>query len=108
MKKIELNVQEPYRSFLLTGKKTIEGRLNKGKFSTLSVDDILILDKVNLKVISIKKYDTFKDMLSEEGVDRVIPDKKDITEAEKVYYKFYAKEDERKFGVVAIEVRVLK
>ena len=29
---IQFNVQEPYKSQILSGQKTVEGRLNKGKF----------------------------------------------------------------------------
>jgi hypothetical protein len=32
---ISINVQEPYYSFILNGKKTVEGRLNKGKFASI-------------------------------------------------------------------------
>jgi len=31
------NVAEPYKSFLLNGQKTVEGRLNKGKFKKFLV-----------------------------------------------------------------------
>ena len=43
MKTITLNVQEPYLSFILNGKKTIEGRLNDGKFKDLEIGDILLI-----------------------------------------------------------------
>lgn len=29
---VQFNVQEPYKSQILSGQKTVEGRLNKGKF----------------------------------------------------------------------------
>lgn len=52
-------------------------------------------------------YKTFEDMIVFEGVKNVIPDAKNIDEAEIVYYKFYSKEDEKVFGVVAIGLRVV-
>ena len=48
-------------------------------------------------------YSSFREML-EEGIENVIPDKKSIDEATRVYYKFYSKEDEKKYGVVGIKI----
>jgi len=48
MKIIDFNVQEPYLSFIKSGQKTIEGRLNKGKFVSLEVGDILTLSNTSL------------------------------------------------------------
>ncbi|MEI7425818.1 MAG: ASCH domain-containing protein [Candidatus Moraniibacteriota bacterium] len=41
MANISINIQEPYHSLILQGKKTVEGRLNKDKFATIRVGDIL-------------------------------------------------------------------
>jgi len=43
-------------------------------------------------------------MLKKEGIVNVVPDKNSIDEAVAVYYKFYTKEQEREFGVVAIKI----
>lgn len=34
-------VKEPYKSLILSGEKTVEGRLNKGKFADLKIWDYL-------------------------------------------------------------------
>lgn len=106
MQKISIGIQKPYHSFILSGKKIIEGRLNKGKFAHIKKGDILILDPENteFKVVDKNIYKTFKEMLESEGIKNVIPDKTDIKEAIKVYYKFYTKEQEEEFGVVAIKI----
>lgn len=101
--KIEINVKEPYLSFILKGEKVVEGRLNKGKFSQIKKGDILILQNKKLKVLEKNNYKTFKGMIEAEGIENVIPDKKNIDEAVKVYYKFYTKEQEKEFGVCAIK-----
>lgn len=109
MKIIEINIQEPYYSSVLNGKKKIEGRLNKGKFLEAEIGDTLkINNQVNFKLINKREYSSFKDMISMEGVENVIPDKKTIEEAVNVYYKFYSKADERKYGVIALEIKELK
>lgn len=65
MKIISINVQEPYRSFILSGEKTVEGRLNRGKFSNLCLGDVLELEpeKALFKIIGKNEYKTFKEMI---------------------------------------------
>lgn len=57
MQKISINVQEPYYSFIINGQKTVEGRLNKGKFLSIQKGDVLVLapDNIEFEVIA-KKY----------------------------------------------------
>jgi len=45
-------------------------------------------------------------MLIKENIKNIIPDKNDLEEATQVYYKFYTPEQENKFGVVAIEIKL--
>ncbi len=103
---ISINVQEPYTSYILNGTKTVEGRLNKGKFVAAQVGDhVLINETVELVITGKKQYATFKEMLEHEGVAKVIPDAKSVDEAVRVYYAFYTPEEEREFGVVGIELK---
>ncbi len=106
MQKITINVQEPYHSLILSGKKTAEGRLNKGKFASLQIGDILVMEpeQIEFKVVGKNIYKTFKEMIVCEGVENVIPDKNNIDDAVAVYYIFYTKEQENEFGVVAIKI----
>jgi ASC-1-like (ASCH) protein len=107
MKKITLNVQEPYRSLILRGEKIVEGRLNKGKFSEIEKGDILVLspEDVDFEVIGKIIYSSFREMIENEGVKNVIPDKKNINDAVNIYYKFYTPEQEKEFGVAAIRIK---
>ena len=106
---ISLNVQEPYLSFILNGQKTVEGRLNKGKFKDLKVGDRLSIgpDETLFIIKQINCYDSFRDMIIGEGVKNVIPDKNIVEDAEAVYYKFYTKEQEKEFGVLAVAIEAL-
>jgi ASC-1-like (ASCH) protein len=107
MKIISINVQEPYHSLIIKGEKTVEGRLNKGKFSAVQVGDILELEpeKIKFEIIGKNIYKNFREMLENEGLENVIPDKNNINDAGDIYYKFYTKEQEDKFGVVAIKIK---
>jgi ASC-1-like (ASCH) protein len=109
MQTIPLNVQEPYLSFVLNGKKTIEGRLNKGKFKDLKTGDILLIGPEEKEYIIERTtlYNSFKEMIEKEGIENVVPDKNNIESAEAVYYKFYTKEEEKEYGVLAIKIKVI-
>ena len=100
------NVQEPYFSFIKEGKKTVEGRLNKGKFANMQVGDVVVVnDDFDIKIIAKRTYDSFSDMIENEGIQNVIPNASSLEEAVAVYYKFYTKEQEKMYGVLAIEMK---
>jgi len=106
MQIFEINIQEPYFSHILSGKKTVEGRLNKGKFLEMQVGDILKINNNTEFIISEKNiYKSFKEMIESEGRENVIPDALNTDEAVSVYRKFYSAEDELKYGVVAIGMK---
>jgi ASC-1-like (ASCH) protein len=104
------NVQEPYKSFLLSWEKTVEWRLNKGKFKKFLVWDILEFETgEKFKILRKTEYKTFFEMIKIEWIENVLPDFKDIQDwVENVYYKFYSAEKEREFGILAIEVELIK
>ncbi|KKR07302.1 MAG: hypothetical protein UT32_C0013G0021 [Parcubacteria group bacterium GW2011_GWC2_39_14] len=105
MKIIQINVQEPYFSYILSGAKSVEGRLNKGKFQEAEVGDVLEINEVsNYKIVGKRVYKTFAEMIEKEGVKKVIPGASSVEMAVSVYYQFYTKEQEKEFGVVAIEI----
>lgn len=106
--KFELDVQEPYLTFIKTGQKKVEGRLGKEKYFNLKSGDLIKINDIKVKVISIAKYPSFKNMLIMEGVKNVIPNGRNLKNAIKVYYKFYSKKDEKMFGVVGITIKVIK
>ena len=101
---ISVNVQEPYMSFILDGTKTVEGRLNKGKFLSIEAGDILEIGSAKFKVTGTATYSSFLEMVTSEGVENVIPDKPTPVEAAQVYYRFFTPDQERKFGVKAIRL----
>ena len=104
----DINVQEPYFTYIKNGIKKVEGRLNKSKFLEMKVgDEILLNEEVKLRIVNKTIYKSFREMIIFEGIKNVIPIAKSIDEAEAVYYNFYSKEDESNFGVAAIEIEVV-
>ncbi len=106
----EINVSEPWFSYLKNKKKKIEGRLNKGTFSELQKGEIVKFvngeKSFKAKIKKIIKYDTFKEYLSQEGLKRTLPNVKTIDEGCDIYYKYYTKEQEREFKILAIYIKV--
>jgi len=109
MKTITTNKQEPYASFVKDGLKTVEGRLNRGKFAELKIGDIMEMndERTPFKVISKNIYPTFRTMLEAEGISNVLPDRYTMDGGLEVYYEFYSKDEEKEFGVVAIHIKRL-
>lgn len=108
MKTIYFTVGEPYKTLILQGKKTVEGRLCKGKFSQLQVSDVLQFQDTGecLEIIALTHYPSFKAMLENEGLKHTLPGIAEIDCGREVYYQFYTPEEEKAFGVLAISIRL--
>ena len=106
---LELNVQEPYFSLIKNGQKTVEGRLAKDKYFVFnSGDKVVFNDSLEVEIQALVKYKSFREMLIFEGLKNVLPGVQTLEEGENIYYQFYTKEDEQKYGVVAICLTKLK
>lgn len=105
----EISVSEPWFSLMKNKKKKIEGRLNKGTFAELQKGEIIKFvnggDNFRAKIKKIVKYDTFKQYLSQEGLKRTLPNVKTIEEGCDIYYKYYTREQEKEFKILAIYIK---
>ena len=54
------------------------------------------------------EYKSFEEYLIEEGLDKCLPGMPSIDHGLSVYYKYFSKEKEQEFGVVAIRIEVIK
>lgn len=109
---------------IIAGRKTIEGRLRKGKFAHYRVGDYVELrrdvrDKMGalqdgepnaarVRIVAIRNYPTFLALVQAEGFARVIPSATSAEEAAAVYDIYYSAKDQALYGVLAIEVVVAK
>lgn len=105
---------------IIAGRKTIEGRLNKGKFADYVVGDVVSLRRdyrdlsgvlhdgesraAFVKIVAIRKYKTFLDMTKTENYKLIIPSAENAESAAKVYNSYYLANDQEKYGVLAIEI----
>jgi len=105
--------QEPYFTFLKQGLKYIEGRLEKGLYAQVSKGDHIHVysvdekESVEVVVLGVRKYSSFLAMLQVEPFKKVLPDVDTPEEGVSKYREFYSKENEVKYGVVAIEVTLV-
>jgi len=110
----EIHKDGPWFSLIGSREKSIEGRLKKGKYSRIKPGDYLLVyspgekDCLKANVLAVRYYDSFRDMLEEEGLTKVLPGVRNIETGVETYRKIYPQEDERNFGVVAIEIELMK
>jgi ASC-1-like (ASCH) protein len=109
------NVSEPWFSLILLKLKSVEGRLNRGRFEQIKPGDIVkwtnkdfgfereVITQIQSKI----HYKSFREYLESEGLDKCLPGFDDIEKGISVYYTYYNDKDEIKHGVVAIRLEVL-
>jgi ASC-1-like (ASCH) protein len=108
------HLSEPWFSLMNLGLKTVEGRKNKGKWKDMKIGEIIewynsdfLERKFTTRVIGKSTYSTFREYLENEGLDRCLPGINPdygMEHALSVYYKYFTKEDEVEYGVVAIRL----
>lgn len=107
------HVSMPWFGYIKCGRKTVEGRLNKGDFAQFKTGDIITWFNTDLKqefktmVIYKKVYPTFREMITKEGLANVLPEIKSIDDGVSVYHQYYTPADEKMYGVAAINVKVI-
>ena len=107
-KTFKYSVNEIALSLIESGAKKIEGRLYKNTFINLKIGDKIIFFKkgknIMVTVTNLTRYKNFKSMLLKEGISRVTPLSNSLETSLSIYNKFYSKEDELKYGVLAITI----
>ena len=109
---------------IIAGRKTIEGRLNRGKFAEYRPGDRVWLRRdyrdengtlrngeshqVLVEVLAVRKYKNSFDMVTSEEYTRVMPRASNAEEAADGYDLYYSPEDQATYGVLAIEFKVLR
>jgi ASC-1-like (ASCH) protein len=108
------HLSEPWFSLIKTGLKKCEGRLKKGDFAEMKKGDYIIFEnsdvgfkrEFRVKITSIHNYNSFGDYLSMETLEKCLPGVNTMEEGLSIYYKYYSKQDEEKYKIVAIRIKV--
>ena len=105
---IRITIKEPWFSYIKAGKKTIEGRINKGLFRQLQPGKNVIFtngyDQVKVKIIGKNEYSSFEEMLKKESLGSVLPNIKSIQEGVNIYRQYFTEDVEKQYGVVALKL----
>ncbi|HDR4422030.1 TPA: ASCH domain-containing protein [Bacillus cereus] len=104
---------KPFQS-IQSGKKVYEVRLYDAKRQLIKRDDRIVFTNLTtektmtVKVTEIKRYESFKAMY--EQIDRKLLgcENDSLEEMLESTYKIYTKEQEKKWGTVAIGIEVIK
>ena len=110
MTEFELHVQEPWFSLIYFGHKTIEGRLAKNKFLNMQPNDTILFKNNDLgckrsfskRIRKLTKYKSFKDFLTKEDIQTILPTINDIEIGISIYRKYYSEQQEKTFGILGI------
>ncbi len=113
----EIGIESDMLEEILTGKKTIEGRLGTSKFIKMRVGDKISLREdfwkngkivksiPNRAVVSITQllyFETLEEMFSLVNFREVIPAATNVNGAINKYRTYYSSSDENEHGVLAI------
>ncbi|OGD56975.1 hypothetical protein A2V71_03280 [Candidatus Berkelbacteria bacterium RBG_13_40_8] len=88
----------------------MEGRVKKGWYRLVKPGDHIVVyneeetDLVEVLVKGVRAYDSIKEMLEQEPIKKLLPDTETVEQGVGVYKRFYTDKQQRKFGVVAIEI----
>lgn len=109
--------------YIIEGKKTVEGRLNRGKFKDFQIGDLIWLRRdyrdeygrlqdgekrqACVEIVGIRHYQTFADMIEAEGYKTVIPNAESAEAALAVYNSYYTIDQQLEYGVLAIEIALV-
>ena len=109
------HLSEPWFSLIKLGIKKCEGRLKTGIFAKLKKGDYIRFENADfgysrnfrVKITSIHDYNTFAEYLTKETLEKCLPGIDSLEHGLGVYYKYYKKEDEETFKVIAIRLKYI-
>ena len=109
-KTFKYSINEIALSLIESGMKKVEGRLFKNTFTKIKKGDTIIFfnkdRNIKVSVFNIKKYNSFSDMLINEGICRTTPLSDSLKNSLSIYRKYYSYEDELTYGVLAITIKL--
>ena len=99
-KYIEL-LAEPWFTLISLGLKTVGGGKNIGRFKEIQPGDIVQWVNNDFKPRTILTKII-------EGLNKCLPGQPDLEHGLSVYFKYYTKDEENEFGVLAIRFELIK
>lgn len=116
MAKVRKHLSEPWFSFILTGLKVVEGRLNRGDFAAMKVGDEVIFEnndfkfvhrELRVKITRTVKYESFFKYLENEELAACLPGVPSIDVGLKVYAAYFPDCDINTAKAVAVHFELV-
>jgi len=134
-KLISIEISEPYFSFIKNGTKKVEGRKISPKWKNLKIGNKMLITcntfKTNnnkivesfqpkipffVKIKNIRYYhhsscgiqDPLTEYLIKEGLDKVLPGIKTLSDGRNIYLQWSTLEEINKYGMMAIEIEYIE
>ena len=120
---IEIGIDSQVLEKIRDGRKTVEGRLARGKFLAIKAGDVISVredfyvdgvitgvkeDSLRMRVVAVKKFDNFRLMLGDVGFKKAIPDAITLDDACIEYLRFYSEASQEEYGVLAISFQLIR
>lgn len=108
----KMNLAPPAFRSVSTGKKTIEMRLYDEKRAKVNIGDYIEFEntcthqKINCKVINLERYQDFFELYSNYDKVSIGYNANETAKAEDMY-AYYSPEQIKKYGVLAIEIKLI-
>lgn len=108
-----MSLQDEYFNLIANGKKTVEIRLNDEKRKLIKKGDriefvnLKDLRKIAVGVINIMKYKSFDEMYKNIEIDKIGMGELSLSDFKEITYCIYSKEEEKKYGVIAISISLV-
>ena len=112
-KDLIINVKKKYFQSILNESKTVEGRINKGKFQKINKGDLVSFcsgdNRLSARIVEKKIYKSFENMINQEGISSLLPDVSSVEQGIEIYNSFPGYQEEvKKYGCVAFRLQVIK
>lgn len=91
---------------LLEGRKNIDLRLNCGKWREIQVGDEIVSNFL-ARIIRIKRYSSFSELIQDENLERILPPINLIEESLTINRQSFQKEEINQYGIIALELMVV-
>ena len=103
----KITIAPQWEALIAEGRKTVEGRLYRGRFRRIRRGDILRLGSVEVAVTAVIWYPNFEVMVAEEGRENLVPGAASDEEVVRIYQGIYSKSEEQRYGVIAMRIKRL-
>ena len=108
----EMNLHNEPFSLILSEKKTVEMRLNKNGRENISQGDTIVFtnqngDKLKVLVVNIFKFPSFNELYDSYDKERLGYLSNEVADPNDML-KYYKQDDIEKYGVLAIEIELIK